>query len=206
MTLHIVLTGGIASGKSAVSQFFEELGIKVIDADIFSRSVVAKGSAGLKAISEHFGSSVLLEDGTLDRSALREIVFSNQSARQWLNQLLHPLIRAEMSGARKASEQAKELYTINVIPLYYETIHGTEEENNYHRVIVVDTPEEKQLERLMSRDNSSKEQARAILASQTGREERLSIANDVIQNNSDLQSLKQQVIKLDSVYRELARN
>jgi dephospho-CoA kinase len=206
MTLHVVLTGGVASGKSVVSQYFEELGVTVIDADIIAREVVAVGSEGLKKIQQFFGPSVIDNDGSLDRRALRQIVFNDDEKREWLNQLLHPMIRQRMSELRQAAESCDESYTISAIPLYFETIHGTDEAQNYHRVLVVDTTEKVQLERLMERDDTSLEQAQSLMASQASREQRLSIADDIISNNSDLQSLKQQVIKLDKHYHDLARS
>lgn len=206
MTLHFVLTGGVASGKSAVSRFFAELGVRVIDADIVAREVVELGSKGLQAITQYFGEDVLLDDGSLDRKALRDIVFSDDSKRHWLNQLLHPMIRDKMLQARSAAESLEEPYTVSVIPLYFETIHGTDEAQNYQRVLVVDVDEGKQLSRLMRRDDTDIHRAKALMASQASRSERLSIADDVIANNSDLQSLKQQVINLDKHYRELARS
>lgn len=206
MTLHIALTGGVASGKSAVSRYFEELGVPVIDSDIIAREVVAKGSTGLKAIIERFGEAVLQSDGTLDRRALRNIVFSDEASREWLNKLLHPMIREVMARRREEATATVHPYTINVLPLYYETIHNTDEAKNYDRVLVVDTSEEMQLERLMQRDGSLLQQAKELMASQTNRQQRLSIADDVISNDADLQSLKQQVIKLDNEYRDLARS
>lgn len=205
MTLHVVLTGGIASGKSAVSHCFEEMGITIVDADLIAREVVAVGSVGLSEIVEHFGASVLLDDGSLDRRKLRNIVFDDDEKRQWLNQLLHPMIRCRMSELRQLAESRGEDYTISVIPLYFETIHGTQEAEHYQRVLVVDVDEQVQLQRLMQRDNSTLEQANSLLSSQASRQQRLSVADDVINNNSDLQSLKQQVIKLDNHYHALAR-
>lgn len=205
MTMHIVLTGGVASGKSAVSTYFEELGIPIIDADVVSREVVTKGSSGLEAITQRFGSKVLSDDGSLDRASLRAIVFNDTNHLNWLNELLHPMIRQKMELLRKEAERLNQLYSISAIPLFYETIHATEEAKNYSRVLVVDTPEALQLERLMSRDGSSKQEAEALIASQATRQQRLSIADDIVVNDSDLQSLKQQVIKLDTYYRDLAR-
>jgi dephospho-CoA kinase len=206
MTLHIVLTGGIASGKSAVSRFFAELDVRVIDADVISREVVEPGSSGLNQIIELFGESVLLDNGSLDRQALREIVFNDDAKREWLNGLLHPMIRHRMAELRSEAEKCDELYTVSVIPLYFETIHGTTEAQNYHRVLVVDSSEETQLERLMKRDGGNLQLAQSLMSSQATRQQRLSIADDVIKNESDLHSLKQQVISLDSHYRDLARN
>lgn len=203
--MHIVLTGGVASGKSAVSTYFEELGIPIIDADVVSREVVTKGSSGLEAITQRFGSKVLSDDGSLDRASLRAIVFNDTNHLNWLNELLHPMIRQKMELLRKEAERLNQLYSISAIPLFYETIHATEEAKNYSRVLVVDTPEALQLERLMSRDGSSKQEAEALIASQATRQQRLSIADDIVVNDSDLQSLKQQVIKLDTYYRDLAR-
>ncbi|WP_223669480.1 dephospho-CoA kinase [Kangiella shandongensis] len=206
MTLHIALTGGVASGKSAVSRYFEELGVPVLDADQVARDVVAIGSQGLLAITEKFGEEVLQADGTLDRRALRNIVFTDDDKLKWLNQLLHPLIRQQMTAWRAEAAKNQALYTISAIPLYYETIYNTPEAEQYDRVVVIDASEDIQLERLMQRDDSSVEQAKALISSQAGREERLAIADDVITNDADLQSLKQQVIKLDNEYRDLARS
>lgn len=206
MTLHIVLTGGVASGKTAVSQQFEELGVTVIDADVIAREVVKSGSTGLKQITEHFGESILLDNGSLNRQALREIVFNDDAKRKWLNGVLHPMIRNRMAELRNDAEKCDQLYSVSVIPLYFETIHGTTEAQNYHRVLVVDSSEETQLERLMKRDGGSSQLAESLMSSQARRQQRLSIADDIINNESDLHSLKQQVISLDSHYRDLARN
>lgn len=199
MTYKVALTGGIASGKTAVSDMFAELGVTVIDADIIAREVVAKGSKALRAIVDHYGKEVLTEMGELDRQKLRTRVFSDEQQRQWLNSLLHPLIRNEM---KQLQELAQSAYSISVIPLLYES----GQYRDYERVLTVDCPTAIQLERLMERDQSTLEQAQAILDKQATREQRLSIADDVIVNDSDLHSLKQSVIKLDNQYRQLARN
>lgn len=199
MTFKVALTGGIASGKTAVSDMFAELGVAVIDADVIAREVVAKGSEALHAIVEHFGEQILTDSGALDRQKLRTKVFSNEQERLWLNNLLHPLIRAEM---KRRQDVADSVYSISVIPLLFES----GQYKDYDRVLVVDCPEDVQLERLMARDHSSKEQAQAILDKQASRQQRLSIADDVIVNDSDLHSLKQSVITLDNQYRQLARN
>lgn len=199
MTYKVALTGGIASGKTAISDMFAELGVPIIDADIIAREVVAKGTEVLKTIVEHFGNEVLTETGELDRQKLRTIVFADEQSRQWLNSLLHPLIR---EAIKQRQHQAQFAYSISVIPLLFES--GQYQE--YDRVLVVDCPAEVQLKRLMERDNSSKQQAQAMLDKQATREQRLSIADDVIVNDSDLHSLKQSVIKLDNQYRQLARN
>ncbi|MBD3666578.1 MAG: dephospho-CoA kinase [Kangiella sp.] len=199
MTYKVALTGGIASGKTAVSDMFAELGVTVIDADVIAREVVAKDSEALHAIVEHFGVEVLTDTRELDRQKLRGVVFSNEQDRLWLNRLLHPLIRVEMNRRQVLADS---VYSITVIPLLYES--GQYED--YDRVLVVDCTEDVQLERLMARDHSTREQAQAILDKQANRKQRLSIADDVLENDSDLHSLKQSVITLDKQYRQLARN
>ncbi|AUD78306.1 dephospho-CoA kinase [Kangiella profundi] len=199
MTYKVALTGGIASGKTAVSDMFAELGVTVIDADVIAREVVAKDSQALQAIVEHFGEEVLTDTGELDRQKLRNAVFSNEQDRLWLNNLLHPLIRNEM---KRRLELTDSVYSISVIPLLYESGQS----KDYDRVLVVDCAEEVQLERLMARDHSTSQQAQSILDKQATRQQRLSIADDVVVNDSDLHSLKQSVITLDKQYRQLARN
>lgn len=199
MTYKVALTGGIASGKTAVGDLFAQLGVTVIDADLIAREVVAKGSKALQAIVEHFGEDMLTDSGELDRQKLRTKVFSDEQQRQWLNNLLHPLIRNEI---KQRQELAQSAYSISVIPLLYES----GQYRNYDRVLTVDCPAAIQLKRLMERDQSTLEQAQAILDKQATREQRLSIADDVIVNDSDLHSLKQSVIKLDNQYRQSARN
>lgn len=199
MTYKVALTGGIASGKTAISDMFAGLGVTVIDADVIAREVVAKGSEALQAIVEYFGDVVLKKSGELDRQQLRDTVFANEQDRLWLNNLLHPLIRNEM---KRRQELADSVYSISVIPLLYESGQS----KDYDRVLVVDCAEEVQLERLMARDHSTRQQAQSILDKQATRQQRLSIADDVIVNDSDLHSLKQSVITLDKQYRQLARN
>lgn len=198
MTFKVVLTGGIASGKTAVSDQFSELGINVIDADLIARDVVAPNTPGLKAIHGYFGSEVINSDGTLNRKLLRSIVFEDETEREWLNNLLHPLIRERMGELQRESTSD---YSLSVIPLLFES----KQWQNYDRVLMVDCPRDKQIERLIQRDNSSKEQVEAILSSQASREQRLSIADDIIENTKDLQYLEQQVIKLHNLYLKLTK-
>ncbi len=197
MAFHVALTGGIASGKTAVSDLFAKQGITVIDADIVARQVVAPNTEGLKSIKDYFGSEVIKSDGSLDRKLLRSIIFEDEKERQWLNNLVHPLIRESMQQQRLSAASP---YTISVIPLLYET----RQYQNFARVLVVDCAKSLQIERLMQRDNSTQEQAEAILASQASREQRLSIANDIVENSKDLQSLEHQVIKLHNLYLAMA--
>ena len=187
------LTGGIGSGKSAATSQFAALGIDIIDADEVAREVVTLGSEGLTKITEHFGHAILLNDGTLNRAALRERVFNNSEEKRWLNQLLHPLIRKTML---QQIADATSHYCILSVPLLVE---GNLTEL-CDRVIVVDCPESMQLERAMQRDGSTKQIIESIMASQATRKERLAAADDVIDNSKTLAFLNEQVLTLHSRY------
>jgi dephospho-CoA kinase len=197
--LRIGLTGGIASGKSTVTQRFAELGVPVIDADVASRSVVEPGKPGLAQVVQRFGVGVLDERGRLDRRALRNLIFNDSSLRQALDAILHPLIRAEMERAAAA---AKGPYVVMAIPLLVE---GGSAEKRVDRVLVVDAEETLQMQRLQARDGSSAEQARAILASQAGRAARLAAADDVLSNTGTVAELRQAVDRLHEKYLQLAQ-
>jgi dephospho-CoA kinase len=197
--LRIGLTGGIASGKSTVTQRFAELGVPVIDADVASRSVVEPGKPGLAQVVQRFGVGVLDERGRLDRRALRNLIFNDSSLRQALDAILHPLIRAEMECAAAA---AKGPYVVMAIPLLVE---GGSAEKRVDRVLVVDAEETLQMQRLQARDGSSAEQARAILASQAGRAARLAAADDVLSNTGTVAELRQAVDRLHEKYLQLAQ-
>ncbi len=199
MILQLALTGGIASGKTAVSNYFAKLGANVVDADIVAREVVAENTPGLQSIRDYFGSEVINSNGTLNRSLLRSIVFEDEQERVWLNNLLHPLIRSRMQELRSSTELP---YSLSVIPLLFESNQW----QDYQRIIVVDCPKELQLQRLIARDDTNSAQAESILDSQASRQQRLSIADDVIDNSSDLQSLYSQVIKLHKHYLFMANN
>lgn len=197
--LIIGLTGGIGSGKSEVSRRFESLGILVIDADQIAREVVQPGQPALADIVAHFGSDFVLPSGQLDRAKLRARIFSDQDAKAWLEQLLHPQInmlirtRLQMAGSR---------YAILSSPLLLET----KQHELVDRVLVVDTSELLQLERASQRDKYSEDQVRRIMATQLSRTDRCSRANDIIQNHGDLSELDTQVNKLHQLYLELAQN
>ena len=180
------LTGGIGSGKSAATDIFASLGIDIVDADEVARDVVAVGSQGLLQIAEHFGEHILLEDGSLDRVALREKVFANPDEKTWLNGLLHPLIRSRMQQLIMESTSP---YCILSVPLLVEN-KLTEMCN---QVVVVDCPEALQLERALKRDGSAEATIKSIMASQATREERLSAADDVLDNSTSLNALSSQV-------------
>jgi dephospho-CoA kinase len=191
------LTGGIASGKSTVARLFEALGVPVIDTDVLAREVVAPGQPLLGQIAARFGPSVLTPDGSLDRAALRSIVFADPAARTDLEQLTHPAIRALLEE-RSASLGGE--YQILVIPLLVETAGRTPVD----RVLVVDASEALQTRRLQARDGSTLEQARQILSAQVSREARLAAADDVIVNDTDLGAVRDRVTELHTQYRELA--
>jgi dephospho-CoA kinase len=197
--LRIGLTGGIASGKSVVSQRFAELGVAVIDADLASRAVVAPGSLGLAQVVERFGSDVLTPNGDLDRRALRDLIFNDPKARQALDAILHPLIRADMEAQAAAAQGP---YLVMAIPLLVE---GGRAHERVDRVLVVDTDEALQLQRVQARDGSSAEQARAILASQSSRAARLAAADDVLSNSGSVAELRQAVDLIHERYLQLAQ-
>ena len=189
------IAGGIGSGKTAVSDRFAQLGIEVVDADVEARRVVEPGAPALAAIAERFGDAVLQENGALDRARLRSLVFGKAEDRQWLERLLHPRINQRIAdGLRTAASP----YAILVNPLMRAA------DPRAHRILVVDAPEEVQVERTMARDGGSAEQARAIMANQIDREGRLAFADDVIVNDKGLEELRAAVDDLHRRYLELA--
>ena len=183
------ITGGIGSGKSAVTDHLETLGITVVDADKVARVVVEPGTPGLAAIAEHFGEDILLADGRLDRAALRKIVFDNPDERKVLEGITHPRIRDEIS--RQLSE-ANSPYVVLSSPLLLES--GQNTFANY--VVVVDVPEEVQLTRTMARDSNSEALVKQIMAAQLDRKTRLSRADTSIMNDGSLDALYERVKKL----------
>lgn len=191
------VTGGIGSGKTAVTHVFAKLGIHVVDADVVARQVVEPGQPALGKIADHFGASVLDAQGHLDRSALRERIFRESSERNWLEQLLHPLIAHEV---QRQLREAHGPYAIYASPLLLEKGQQT----LCNRVLVVDIPEELQLERTGSRDAQSRDQVRRIMATQASRAERLGRADDILENSGSLAALERQVRQLHERYLELA--
>jgi len=191
------ITGGIGSGKTAVSDRFKKLGITIVDADMASRVVVEPGKPALDGIKEHFGANMILSDGNMDRALMREIVFKDPTEKTWLEQLLHPLIDDEIEKDLQASATP---YAMLVSPLLIEInqIRFT------HRVLIVDVPLEVQIQRTMERDNNSEEQVKAIINSQTSREARLKHAHDVIVNDGDFAKLDLEISDLHRKYLELA--
>ena len=173
--LIIGLTGGIASGKSVVTDHFATLGVPVIDADIIARELVEAGKPALEKISQRFGKTILLDNGELNRPALREIIFTDEPARHDLEAILHPLIRNEITVRIAALDDC---YCIVVIPLLTES-SGWE---ILDRILVIDCPETIQLQRLQQRDHIDADQALRILNTQASREQRKAIADDIIDN------------------------
>jgi dephospho-CoA kinase len=197
--LRIGLTGGIASGKSAVALRFAELGVPVIDADESARIVVAPGSPGLAEIIGKFGENLLTTDGALDRRSLRNLIFADPGRRRELEAVLHPLIQADMEHRASVASGP---YLVMGIPLLIES--GGRE--RVDRVLVVDVDEEVQLKRLMERDGGTMEQAAAILAAQASRATRLQAADDVLPNVGSLSELRHAVDQLHQRYVDLARS
>ena len=193
----VALTGGIASGKSAVSAAFARHSVPILDADIIARQVVEPGQPALEAVVDTFGSGVLGPDGQLDRTTLRALIFARPEARRQLEGVLHPAIRQAFTAA---SATAGGPYQIHAIPLLAESGRAGE----YDRVLVVDCPRETQLQRLLARDQETQERAEAILAAQATREARLAVATEVITNTGTLDDLTAKVAELHAQYLETA--
>ena len=191
------LTGGIGSGKSAAGNEFFKLGITVIDADSVAKDAASKNSKAYINIVDHFGSNILNNLKEIDRKKLRGIIFSDPSQKDILESFLHPVIRENITNQILSS---KSQYTIIMVPLIFET----NSMNQYQRILVVDCDEEIQISRAAKRDNSSKEDIKKILNSQATREERLSIANEVILNNSSIKSLQMEVLRVHQIYMDLS--
>ena len=191
------LTGGIGSGKSTVADVFAALGITVVDADVVARQVVAPGTAALRQITDFFGPSVLSGTGELDRTKLREIVFSDPEAKTWLNQLLHPLIRQHML---QQLETATSPYSLLVAPLLLEN----RLDQFVDKVLVVDVTVETQLRRTMQRDHSPEALVQSIIAAQCSRAGRLERADFVISNEGPTTLIADKVAELHQIFLRLA--
>ena len=193
--LTVGVTGGIGSGKSALTDRLATKGIDIVDADIVAREVVDIGTPALNAIAERFGSDILLENGALNRAALRKIVFENSDQRQWLEALTHPLIGESIARHLATSEGP---YVVLSSPLLLE---GSQK-NFVEHVVVVDVPEETQLQRTMSRDDNSEELVRSIMAAQLPRDERRSKADTIVDNSGSLNDLNEAA---DALHEKLLR-
>jgi len=197
MVYCVGLTGNIASGKSTVASFFEDLGIHVFNADKVARELTIEGAGAYHEIIAHFGSQILLDNKQLNRKLLREIIFANIQERLWLEQLLHPEIRQQLA---KDVELSSSPYCIVEIPLL-------KDRKNYpylHRILLVTSPLDIQIKRLMARDQCTREQALAIIAAQPDNEQRLAQTDDVVVNNDTLSKLKNEIDELHLKYLQLA--
>jgi dephospho-CoA kinase len=185
-SLIIGLTGGIGSGKSTVAEAFRQLGIETVDADQASRAVVEPGMPALAAISAQFGSQIIQADGSLDRAALRQIIFTDPAQKLWLESLLHPLIRDWIIEQLKAATSP---YVILESPLLFET----DQHQLVHKTVLVDLPEALQIERACARDGNQADQIQRIIDAQMPREEKLSRADIVLDNSESLDTLAARV-------------
>ncbi len=195
----VALTGGIASGKTTVADLFGSHGVPLIDTDLIAREVVEPGQPALAAVAQAFGNGVMGSDGRLDRGRLREIIFADAGARARLEAILHPAIRAEMERQSAAAARSGP-YQVLVIPLLTEGGRR----DHVDRVLVVDAPEDAQVERLMARDSVTREQAQASLRAQAKREARLQFADDIVTNTGRIADLRTQVDVLHAQYVRLA--
>ena len=196
--LVVGLTGGIGSGKSAAADEFSRLGAVVVDTDEIARRLTGRGGAAIPHIKGLFGDAFLAPDGAMDRDAMRRRVFSDPAAKQSLETLLHPMIRSE---SERLIGEARGPYVLYVVPLLIES-------RDYHgrvdRVLVVDAPEDVQVQRVRARSGLGEAEVRAIMSAQVSRAERLAAADDVIDNGGDRAALRTQVARLHAKYLELA--
>ena len=191
------VTGGIGSGKTTVTNLFQQHDIVVVDADVIARHIMDKGGEALAAVSDRYGQQALLEDGTLNRAWLRERIFQHPEDKQWLNELTHPLIRQQILTQL---QKAQSPYVILSAPLLVENRLT----KLCDRVLVVDVTEATQLERTQQRDDVSADQVQSIMNAQASREQRLQAADNIINNEADEAQLVAQVEKLHELYLRLA--
>lgn len=191
------LTGGIGSGKTVASDRFEELGVKVVDADIASRVVVENGQPALHSIEGKFGSDVISDDGSLNRAKLREIIFKDNEAKSWLEALLHPLIAKHISDE---ISRATSKYAVLVSPLLFETSQF----EMCNRTLLIDVSKEAQILRTAARDNVSKSQVEKIISSQMDRDQKIRKADDVIVNDGEINDLISKIDDIHQKYIEIA--
>jgi dephospho-CoA kinase len=192
------LTGGIGSGKSTAARFFNQLGVTVVDADIIARQVVEPGQASLEKIVERFGNNILQYDGSLNRTQLREIVFTQAAEKQWLESLLHPLI---YELAQQQLHTATGDYVIYMSPLIFES----QQKSWCNRIVVVDISEAMQIIRASERDHASTDNIRHIIANQLPRNQRLALADDILDNSGTRDELEQRVNRLHVQLQSLAK-
>lgn len=191
--LRIGLTGGIGSGKTAVSDRFAELGVPVIDTDVLARELVEPGEPALDRLAEMFGNDILQADGRLDRERLRALVFSNPGAKKRLESIMHPAIRDEL---QKRAETLESPYCVIVVPLLVETNF----QEMVDRVLVVDAPREQRICWVMERNGMTRSDVEQIMESQASSEERARVADDIIDNDGTLEELRRKVDRLHAEY------
>lgn len=189
------LTGGVASGKSAVTRILRELGVVVVDADVLAREVVAPGTEGLRRVVEEFGEEILTADGELDRPAMGALVFGDEGARRRLEAIVHPLVRAR--GAELEADAPEGALVVHDIPLLAETGQA----DSFDAVLVVDVPAETQIERMVAQRGWTREEAESRIAAQASREERLAVATHVIDNTGTLDDLRREVAEVVEMLR-----
>ena len=198
MNLVIGVTGGIGSGKSTVAEFLQAQGAAVVDTDHIAHALTAPGGAAISAIAAEFGAEFITPQGAMDRVRMRQLVFSDNSAKSRLEQILHPLIRQQVE---QQLQQAQGCYTLLLVPLLVET--GAYRQL-LDRTLVVDLPETLQISRTMARSGLSETEVKAIMARQASRDERLQAVDDIVSNDTDLKSLQQQLLTLHQRYVALA--
>lgn len=198
MNLVIGVTGGIGSGKSTVAEFLQAQGAAVVDTDHIAHALTAPGGAAISAIAAEFGAEFITPQGAMDRVRMRQLVFSDNSVKSRLEQILHPLIRQQVE---QQLQQAQGCYTLLLVPLLVET--GAYRQL-LDRTLVVDLPETLQISRTMARSGLSEAEVKAIMARQASRDERLQAADDIVRNDTDLKSLQQQLLTLHQRYVALA--
>ena len=195
MSYRIGLTGGIGSGKSTVAALFKEYGVKVIDSDVISHQLTQTGGAAIPAIRSVFGDACINADGALDRPWMRQLVFSDAATKKQLEGILHPLIRAQMLVQAQAADE--EPYLLLVVPLLFEAV---DYRSLVQRTLVVDCAPATQIARAMLRSGLGEQEVRAIIAQQITRAERLKRADDIIQNDADMDTLRLQAERLHRRY------
>lgn len=193
------LTGGIGSGKSAAADILQQWGATVVDTDQLAHQLTAPQGAAMPALIQAFGTAIAAADGSMNRAAMRERVFHDPTARQQLEAILHPMIQ---HSAEEAVLQAQGMYVVLVVPLLFETGHYTQ---RVHRTLVVDCPEDIQIARVMQRSQLDADMVRRIMAQQWNRQQRLTAADDVVNNQGSLAELRAQLWPLHQAYLKKTR-
>ena len=191
----VALTGGIGSGKSAAAKIFAELGVPVTDVDVISHQLTAANQPLVEDIAHNFGSAFITADNALNRAAMRQLVFSDDNARIKLNALLHPAIYHE--AMKQLQQNAQAQYQVLVVPLLFDSPHYLPHIN---RILVIDCDENTQIERVKQRSKLSEPEILSIIKTQTSRKKQLMLANDVIENNKNVEKLRENIIAIHKKY------